>query len=1075
MNYLTLSLQGGSNRLDDGKDVFDVVIAGAGPAGSTCAYYLSRLSRTLYAGTGLRIALLDKATFPRDKYCGDAWCAPALDLLEDMEILQELEAEGLVVDCLSGGFVSPAGHSFIANDRDSVSDKKNMATRCYAIKRKICDDRIAQKAGSSAGVSLIEGACVCDTSLDLLKGVWTVTCTNGRIFQARMLVAADGASSNIGRKLGIVKTPPQGIACRRYVKGGTHNFKADGVLLYPEYTLPGYAALFRHYDDSIDLGAYFLPGGNVKEEDVADIYEKKLMTDPFVSRALGPNFEFAERLKVASLRLGGTDKSYGNHVLLVGDACGQVDPLTGEGIHTGMQGGVLAAKTIVEMFRQGNFSEAACKNYEAAWWNEFGKDFPMSDLAGKIVKRLPFLMDAVPIASAKKGGKDGSAFFADFGAVMTGVKPKSTLLLPSVAIPLAAATMIQFVKQYILRTERTYMQDPFLDVEKALLCPTSWESQCIVDSSVQVGKDHSLDNAEDNALLSIFKFSVAPNKEKSVCPVLILYGTEYGYAKELAQRLSKCLHDSQAINNIVFSVRCMSMSYYSLVDWSKERICLFICSTAGDGVPPVQAREFFEFLGSGNKCLKDTYCAVLALGDVSYPKFCEAGKTLAKILKENSAALLQDVSDIASGRETNGMASEELFCYTLDGDNTCEADKWIKRVVDTLHMIVGSPSMQLEHWLHEVNLAVDPNNQSNDYLRQSALDNLSLFTKQKKATRESPCLTQIKRKRELTNRQFDAEKDDPKEVWEIVLDVSHSDMLDYTPGDAIGILPENDPEEVSEILLKLGLSGTEEISESLTASDYLLKICDIKEKTDSLIQYLSKMNIDASEIGEFMHFVDLVSKYQSELISLKVSDRLELLRTLGKIKPRFYSVASSPAANENEIHLCVAAVRYKALNRSRKGLASCFLIDRCPVGRSVSAFIQLNPDFRPTLDKKPKIMFGPGTGVAPFISYIRDKDKSHSVKDMLFFGSRHEKADFLFGEELLAWDSLKNCTLITAFSRDQPEKVYVQHKLREADTALKTWEIIQNKGNIYICGDGWSMATVSNIFLLFHTSNRLTL
>jgi len=81
------------------------------------------------------------------------------------------------------------------------------------------------------------------------------------------------------------------------------------------------------------------------------------------------------------------------------------------------------------------------------------------------------------------------------------------------------------------------------------------------------------------------------------------------------------------------------------------------------------------------------------------------------------------------------------------------------------------------------------------------------------------------------------------------------------------------------------------------------------------------------------------------------------------------------------------------------------------------------------------------------------------VKDMLFFGSRHEKADFLFGEELLAWDSLKNCTLITAFSRDQPEKVYVQHKLREADTALKTWEIIQNKGNIYICGDGWSMAT----------------
>ena len=223
--------QGAHHRLPDATDVFDVAICGAGPCGATCAYYLAQLGAGLFAGTGLRIALLEKATFPRDKYCGDAWCAPALDLLEDMGVLQELEAEGLVCDCLAGGFVSPAGHSFIANDRDAQGKEKNMETRCYAIKRIICDERIARKAAGCPGVKLMENACVEETKLDEADGVWTVKLAGGKSLRCRMLVAADGAASNIARKLGIVTAAPEGVACRRYVKGGTHNFKADGVLL----------------------------------------------------------------------------------------------------------------------------------------------------------------------------------------------------------------------------------------------------------------------------------------------------------------------------------------------------------------------------------------------------------------------------------------------------------------------------------------------------------------------------------------------------------------------------------------------------------------------------------------------------------------------------------------------------------------------------------------------------------------------------------------------------------------------------------------------------------------------------
>lgn len=106
-----------------------------------------------------------------------------------------------------------------------------METRCYAIKRMICDERIARKAASCHGVKLIEGACVEETTLDEESGVWSVTISGNKKLYGRMLVAADGAASNIARKLGIVKEPPEGVACRRYVKGGTHNFKADGVLL----------------------------------------------------------------------------------------------------------------------------------------------------------------------------------------------------------------------------------------------------------------------------------------------------------------------------------------------------------------------------------------------------------------------------------------------------------------------------------------------------------------------------------------------------------------------------------------------------------------------------------------------------------------------------------------------------------------------------------------------------------------------------------------------------------------------------------------------------------------------------
>ena len=145
-----------------------------------------------------------------------------------------------------------------------------------------------------------------------------------------MLVAADGATSRLARKLGVVTTPPEGVASRQYVKGGTHCFRADGVLFYPPYILPGYVALFRHYNDDIDIGSYVIPGGAASGQDLKELYENEIQKDPFIQAALGPRAEVLERPRIAPLRMGGVPKSYAEQFVAVGDAAGQtVNPATG--------------------------------------------------------------------------------------------------------------------------------------------------------------------------------------------------------------------------------------------------------------------------------------------------------------------------------------------------------------------------------------------------------------------------------------------------------------------------------------------------------------------------------------------------------------------------------------------------------------------------------------------------------------------------------------------------------------------------------------------------------------------------
>lgn len=454
-----------------GAAPYDVIVVGAGPAGATTAYYLAA---GVEQGGGKRVALLEKATFPRDKYCGDAWCAPALDILEDMGVLQQLEAEGLIRDTTSGGFISPSGESYVSSGEDGGAP----GTRCYAIKRIICDERIARRA-AAAGAELYQNANVVGATVDT-DGLWTVRCHDGRQWRGKMLVAADGANSRLARALGVVTTPPQAVASRQYVRGGTHNFKSGGVLFYPQYILPGYVAIFRHYNDDIDLGCYVIPGGAVTKDRLADVYEHDIKKDPFIQRALGPRAEVLEPVRIAPIRLGGEARSTARQFMAVGDAAGQTDPLTGEGIHTGMIGGKLAAQTIHELFASGDFSERACQVYHTRWMAAFGRDFRASAAGARMIYRLPLLLDAANVVAQRKG----DAFMAEFGAAMTGVKPKTTFLKPGVAIPMAIEVLRQIVRQKVWRSSSGEDVSYKARAREDILRPTSFQRGGLLDRSV---------------------------------------------------------------------------------------------------------------------------------------------------------------------------------------------------------------------------------------------------------------------------------------------------------------------------------------------------------------------------------------------------------------------------------------------------------------------------------------------------------------------------------------------------------------------------------------------------------------
>ncbi|HVW20680.1 MAG TPA: sulfite reductase subunit alpha [Opitutaceae bacterium] len=315
-----------------------------------------------------------------------------------------------------------------------------------------------------------------------------------------------------------------------------------------------------------------------------------------------------------------------------------------------------------------------------------------------------------------------------------------------------------------------------------------------------------------------------------------------------------------------------------------------------------------------------------------------------------------------------------------------------------------------------------------------------------------------------------------KETRHFVVDLTGSG-LHYKAGDSLGVFPTNRPSEVDEILRLMGASGTEPVTLPKAAApipfrEALTARLALNGPTRKLVETLGARAADPAEKArlegllapeakdllsgflEQREFVDLLAEFPSAKLRPQ-----ELVDHQRRLMPRLYSIASSPRVHPTEVHLTVAVVRYETNGRGRVGVCSSYLADRVQVGTSPVPVFVSHSHFGPPEDgARDAIMVGPGTGIAPFRAFVQDRIATGATgRNWVFFGDQHRATDFLYEEDWQAWlAGGRLARLDTAFSRDQPAKVYVQDRMRE--NAAELWAWIERGGFFFVCGDAKRMA-----------------
>ncbi len=496
--------------------------------------------------------------------------------------------------------------------------------------------------------------------------------------------------------------------------------------------------------------------------------------------------------------------------------------------------------------------------------------------------------------------------------------------------------------------------------------------------------------------------------------VTILYGSQTGNARGLAKKASNTLEGKG------FQVTVSAMSDFKPNNIKKVKNLLIIVSTHGEGDPPDNALTFHEFLhGKRAPKLEELNFSVLSLGDSSYEFFCQTGKQFDARLEE-----------------LGGQRLYPRFDCDLDYDEP--AAEWLAGVLSSLG--------EAKAGISEISQVAITQTVESTY------------------SRTNPFKAEVLENLNLNGRGSN------KETRHLELSLEGSG-LSYKPGDSLGIYPENDPELVDLLLKELKYNPDESVTinkqgEVRSLRDALTTYYEITTLTKPLLEKAAKLTAN-NDLQELLTDGEKVKSY------LEGHDLLDVVREFGpvnsssqdfvsilrKMPARLYSIASSVTANPDEVHLTIGAVRYHANGRERKGVCSVFTADRLQPGDRVPIYIQNNENFElPANPETPIIMVGPGTGVAPFRSFMQEREEIGAEgKSWMFFGDQHFVTDFLYQTEWQKW--LKDGVLTrmdVAFSRDTAEKVYVQHRMLEQSKELYEW--LQAGAHVYICGDEKHMA-----------------
>ncbi|MCH7225759.1 sulfite reductase flavoprotein subunit alpha [Haloferula sp. A504] len=494
-------------------------------------------------------------------------------------------------------------------------------------------------------------------------------------------------------------------------------------------------------------------------------------------------------------------------------------------------------------------------------------------------------------------------------------------------------------------------------------------------------------------------------------PATILWGSQTGNAEGLARKLVKRLKKGN------FEPESFDMADYDRDRLPKESNVLIITSTYGDGEPPDNAADFYEWILSDEAPkLEGVSYSVLALGDTDYPDFCKCGIDIDERFAALGAKRIVDRID-------------------CDVDFDDEFKQWYEGIISVL-----APEVQV------MPAQVD------------ALDQ----------TEEGYSKHRLFPSRILRN--FNLNKGGARETHHVELSLEGSG-LEYEVGDALGLMPANPPEVVDEILANLPFKTDTDVplpdGTEGPLREALIRSYDIGTINKSIITKWQPRSgspflralVEADDMEAYEEFVwgrdliDLVCDHPADF-----SDGEDFVGVLKRLQPRLYSIASSPNAHPGEVHLCAGIVRYETHGRKRGGICTTYLADRAE-GEQPGVYVHSNKAFRlPGSGDTPIIMVGPGTGIAPFRAFLEERRISGAKGgNWLLFGNPHRETDFLYEEELTAFQkdgTLQKLDL--AWSRDQKDKVYVQHLMLQQGGEM--WKWLQDGASFYVCGDASRMA-----------------